>query len=65
MKNTFANLNRDEVVVALTPQMVSKKLYLEAYDKANDVYTDDVSLIYEVLNIKPQMVLGRKENIKI
>lgn len=64
-KNTYKNMNRDDMVVALTPQLVDKKIYLEAYSKANEIYTDDVSLIQEVLNIKPKMVLGSKENIKI
>ena len=64
-KDTFENVNRDDIVVALTPQLVDKNTYLEAYNKTKEVYTDDVSLILGVLNIKPQMILGSKENIKI
>ena len=64
-KDTFLNMNRDNIVVALTPQLVDKNTYLKAYESTSEIYTDDVSLIQGVLNIKPQMVLGRKENIKI
>lgn len=62
---TLSNLPREKMVVTLTPQKVSKELYLKAYNKTSKIYTDDVSLIYEELGIKPTMVLGSKENIKI
>lgn len=61
----FNNLNRDEFIVTYTPQLVSKEKYLEAYQKAKKVYSDDVSLISEELNIKPTLVLGNRDNIKI
>ena len=64
----YNNLIRDEMVLAYTPQLVSKELYLKAYSLAkekNITYTDDVSLIYEELNIKPHLVLGDKSNTKI
>ena len=64
----YNNLNRDELVLAYTPQLVKKELYLKAYQLAkqkNITYTDDVSLIYEELNIKPHLVLGDKSNTKI
>lgn len=64
-KDTFLNMNRDNIVVALTPQLVDKNTYLKAYESTSEIYTDDVSLIQGVLNIKPQMVLGSKENVKI
>lgn len=64
-KDTFENVNRDNIVVALTPQLVDKNTYIKAYQNTDEVYTDDVSLIQGVLNIKPKMVLGSKENIKI
>lgn len=64
-KDTFKNLNRDNVVMSLTPQLVNKDLYLKAYGLTNETYTDDVSLLEEVLGIKPQMVIGAKDNIKI
>lgn len=64
----YNNLNRDELVLAYTPQLVNKELYLKAYNLAkqkNITYTDDVSLIYEELNIKPYLVIGKKSNTKI
>ena len=61
----FNNLNRDEFIVTYTPQLVSKEKYLEAYNKTSKVYSDDVSLIAEELNIKPTLVLGNRDNIKI
>lgn len=59
------NLNRDDFVVTYTPQLVNKNQYLEAYNKTNKVYTDDVSLIYEELGIKPELILGERGNTKI
>ena len=64
-KKTYENMDRNNVVVALTPQMVDKSVYLSAYSKTTQIYTDDVSLIQGVLNIKPKMVYGSKENVKI
>ena len=42
-----------------------KEQYLLAYEKASKVYTDDVSLIYEELGVKPELVLGERGNLKI
>ena len=61
----FNNLNREEFIVTYTPQLVYKEKYLEAYSKATKIYSDDVSLISEVLNIKPTLVFGDRNNIKI
>jgi len=66
--NTFDSLNRDNFVMSITPQLVKKDIYLKAYDIALEdelIYTDDVELIKECLKIKPQMVLGSLDNIKI
>lgn len=61
----FNNLKREEFILTYTPQRVCRNLYLEAYQKATKTYTDDVSLIYEELNIKPKMIEGRRDNTKI
>lgn len=65
---SFNNLKREEYILAYTPQLVSKEDYLKAYDLAltnNRSYSDDVSLIYEELNIKPQLIIGDRNNKKI
>lgn len=64
----LTNVNRDNFIIALTPQLVRKDLYLEAYSKALETgvsFTDDVDLINTVLGIKPELILGKKDNIKI
>ena len=61
----FKNLNRDEYIVTYTPQLVNKENYIEAYTKTTKVYSDDVSLVSEELNIKPTLVIGNRNNIKI
>lgn len=67
-KNTFNSLNRDDFVMSITPQLVKKDIYLKAYNislENKTIYTDDVELIKECLEIKPQMVIGSLDNIKI
>ena len=64
----FNNLNRDGIVLTYTPQLVLKEEYIKAYlvAKANNtIYTDDVSLVSNVLGIKPQLVIGERTNTKI
>ncbi len=61
----FHNLNRADYVLAYTPQLVKKEQYLKAYSLATQVYSDDVTLVSEVLKIKPTLVLGETNNIKI
>lgn len=63
--NEMVNLNRDEFILTYTPQKVSKDLYLEAYSKSKNTYTDDVTLIQEELGITPKLVEGRRDNTKI
>ena len=62
---SFRNLNRDDYILAYTPQLVKKEQYLKAYSLATTVYSDDVTLIHEVLGIEPTLVLGDTSNIKI
>ena len=62
------NLNREGIILTYTPQLVLKEDYIKAYEiasKDNKVYTDDVSLVYETLHIKPQLVIGDRNNTKI
>ena len=61
----FNNLNRGEFIVTYTPQLVYKENYIDAYNKTSKVYSDDVSLVSEELNIKPTLVIGDRNNIKI
>jgi 2-C-methyl-D-erythritol 4-phosphate cytidylyltransferase len=59
-------VDRQELWHALTPQMFRYGLLLEALKKAvgHSAITDDASAI-ELLNKKPVMVEGRRDNIKI
>ena len=66
--NGYENLNRDEYVLAYTPQLVDKTLYLEAYSLAlleNQEFSDDVTLIQKVKWIEPVLVEGNRNNKKI
>lgn len=66
IKNMYhQNLNRDEIYLAFTPQLVNKEMYLSAYELSSKTFTDDVTLVSEVLGIKPDIVLGDRNNIKI
>ena len=49
-----------------TPQLVTKDDYINAYSNiTNEVFTDDVSLVSHYLDIKPELVIGKRDNIKI
>lgn len=62
----FNNLNREGIILTYTPQLVMKEDYLNAYNNITDeVFTDDVSLVSHYLDIKPQLVIGERNNIKI
>lgn len=61
----YKNLKREEYVLAYTPQYVKKDLFIEAFKKRSKSYSDDVSLVSEELNIKPTLVKGSRNNIKI
>lgn len=50
---SFKNVDRNKLVEAYTPQIVKRKIYLEAYQKASEkklTFTDDVTLVNEMLN---------------
>jgi 2-C-methyl-D-erythritol 4-phosphate cytidylyltransferase len=60
-------LDRSVLWMAQTPQTFQKQLLLDAYDKANRENieaTDDASLV-ELLNVRPAIVQGSFDNIKI
>ncbi len=58
-------LNRDEVYVVQTPQAFRYSLILEAIEKAEKEYTDDGSLVMDVMGISPLIEEGSENNIKI
>lgn len=62
-------LNRDELIVAQTPQGGKTKILKEAYDLAfkegKTNFTDDVSVVLNYFNIEPKVILGDYDNIKI
>ncbi len=58
-------LNRDELALAQTPQAFWRELLERAYIEAgNFVATDEAGLV-EKLGIRPALVTGSRENIKI
>jgi 2-C-methyl-D-erythritol 4-phosphate cytidylyltransferase len=58
-------LDRDELMILQTPQGFSTSIIREAYDKKdNKEYTCDITLVNAVLNVKAQVVLGHRNNIK-
>ncbi len=60
-------LNRDEIILANTPQFFKKNVILKAYEKAKEekfLGTDDSSLV-EKFNGKIKFIEGDKDNIKI
>lgn len=62
----FNNLNRDGIILTYTPQLVTKDDYINAYANiTSEVFTDDVSLVSHYLGIKPELVIGKRDNIKI
>ena len=65
-KNT---LNRDELIVAQTPQGGKTKIMKDAYEKAykenNINFTDDVSVVLNYYDIEPKVIMGDYDNIKI
>lgn len=61
-------LPRERVYSLQTPQTFSFSLLRDAFSQAKKplkAYTDEGSLILEVLGKKPRIVLGEKKNIKI
>lgn len=60
-------LNRDEVYQIQTPQTFSLSLLEEAFEKAIDPssYTDEGSLVLDVLGVKAKIVKSGSDNYKI
>jgi len=64
----YNNLDRNKYFLAYTPQVVLKEDFISAYQEAtlkNLQFSDDVSLVKEILNKDIKMVLGSKDNIKV
>lgn len=58
-------VDRDLVYFVQTPQKVKRDLFLKAYESAKGIYSDEGSLISEVLDIRPVFVEGDRWNFKI
>ena len=62
-------LNRDELIIAQTPQGGKTKILKEAYElayKENKTnFTDDISVVLNYFDIEPKVILGDYDNIKI
>jgi len=61
-------VDRNSIVVIQTPQGFKRDLIFEAYKRAlkeKKYFTDDSSLLEDVLGIKSQCIAGEKNNIKI
>ena len=66
-KKIEETLNRDLLWIIQTPQIFNSKILIKAYKNAkkkNIIGTDDSSLV-EAIGIKPKIVVGEYENIKI
>ena len=66
--NSYVNLKRDEYVLAYTPQLVDKEIYLDSYRLAKEENlecSDDVTLIQTIKGIDPIFVDGDRNNKKI
>lgn len=62
-------LNRDELIVAQTPQGGKTKILKEAYELAYKDnltnFTDDISVVNHYFDIVPKVIFGDYDNIKI
>jgi 2-C-methyl-D-erythritol 4-phosphate cytidylyltransferase len=62
------SLNRDNLWEAQTPQGVYKKEFIEAYQKASEdkfIAFDDIELVQKYVEVKPYIVNGDINNIKV
>lgn len=61
-------LNRDDLVLAQTPQVIKKDILISAYNKSfndNIVLTDDIALIEKYSDIIPTVIIGEDTNFKV
>ena len=63
----FDTLNRSELMQMQTPQGVNREMMIEGLEKIDNKKSilDDVYVFEKVYGIKPKVVLGRYENIKV
>ena len=60
------SLDRSKFRLVQTPQVFSSDILIDAYEQEyNDCFTDDVSVVEAAQTIRPVMVEGCSENIKI
>lgn len=60
------SLNRDDYLLAQTPQCFTTALLKEAYSKTTVCnYSDDVGLVYDTLNIQAHYFEGDRLNMKV
>jgi 2-C-methyl-D-erythritol 4-phosphate cytidylyltransferase len=58
-------LNRDNLWEIQTPQVFKKDLILKAYKRFGNINVTDDAMLVEKMGIKPRVVLGSYNNIKI
>ncbi|MEO0262296.1 MAG: 2-C-methyl-D-erythritol 2,4-cyclodiphosphate synthase [candidate division WOR-3 bacterium] len=62
----FEILKREKIRLIQTPQKINKKILLKAIKRSKGkVYTDESTMIKEVLNIKPKYIKGSMIDFKI
>jgi 2-C-methyl-D-erythritol 4-phosphate cytidylyltransferase len=65
-KTSSRKVNRDDYCIVQTPQVFYSKYLLNAYEQDySELFTDDVSVIEASKILKPFLVEGSPENIKI
>ena len=64
--DTIETVERDNLYYVQTPQGSKREVLISALQKSKDVVvTDDLSAIEKFTNVKPMIVEGRKNNIKV
>ncbi|MDI6851242.1 MAG: 2-C-methyl-D-erythritol 4-phosphate cytidylyltransferase [bacterium] len=58
-------LERDNLYLIQTPQGFRRKLLLKCYEKAQKTYTDESTMVFDLLGIRAKVVEGSFENFKI
>lgn len=65
VKNGIEAVNRSEYKRVQTPQGFKKEIIVDAYNRATDDFTDDLSLVKSVKEVEVTAVTGELSNIKI
>lgn len=64
-KNCDKTINRENLYAALTPQMFPYKLLKQVLEQADPKLVTDEASAFELAGIKPLLVKGRSDNIKL